>query len=81
MSEGKVTKAIEKQTAKIPSSIFLVLAGGAVALSLGFAMSKKKKDWATFVGQWVPTILLLGVYDKIVKTYGSDKSENKSLLH
>lgn len=81
LSEGKVTKAIEKQTAKIPSSLFLALAGGAVALSFSLAMSKEKKDWANFVGQWVPTILLLGVYDKIVKTHGSDKMENQSLLH
>lgn len=80
--EGSLTKRIEKQTAKIPSSFFLALAGGVVALSLGLAVSNKKKSWANFVGQWVPTILLLGIYDKIVKTQGSDQEEKKSsLLH
>jgi len=27
---------------------------------------------AVFVGQWAPTFLLLGVYNKIVKVAGSD---------
>lgn len=81
LREGKVTKAIENQTSKIPSSFFLALAGGVVALSFGLAMSRRKKSWANFVGQWVPTILLLGIYDKIVKTHGSDKAESQSLLH
>lgn len=80
--EGSLTKAIEKQTAKIPSSFFLAVAGGAVAVSLGLAMTKNQKGWANFVGQWVPTILLLGIYDKIVKTHGSDREESQSsLLH
>jgi len=25
-----------------------------------------------FVGQWVPTILILGLYNKLVKQHGSD---------
>ena len=28
---------------------------------------------AGFVGQWVPSLLLLGVYNKIVKVAGSDR--------
>lgn len=79
-SEGFVTKAIENQTAKIPSSAFLVLAGSAIALSLGLAITKEKKEVANFVGLWVPSLLLLGIYNKIVKTSGSEKSES-SLLH
>jgi hypothetical protein len=79
--EDKVTKAIEKETSKIPSTIFLVLAGGAIALSLGLALSKKEKKWANFTGLWAPTFLLLGIYNKIVKTHGSDKSEREPLLH
>lgn len=74
-------KTIEKKTARIPSSFFLALAGGAVALSLGLAVSKKKR-WANFVGQWVPTILLLGIYDKMANTQTTENEEAKSsLLH
>ena len=79
--EGSTTKAIEHQTIKIPSSYFLAAAGGAVALSLGIALMSEKKGWANFVGNWVPSLLLLGVYNKIVKTHGSDKTEAPTRLH
>ena len=79
--EGSTTKAIEHQTMKIPSSYFLAAAGGAVALSLGIALMSEKKGWANFVGNWVPSLLLLGVYNKIVKTHGSDKTEQTRRLH
>lgn len=79
--EGQTTKAIEHQTVKIPSSYFLAAAGGAVVLSMGMALMSEKKGWANFVGNWVPSLLLLGVYNKIVKTHGSDQLENQRPLH
>jgi hypothetical protein len=81
MEEAKVAKITEMKTKEVPTSIFITLAGAAIALSFGLAMSKKKKSWAVFVGQWAPTILLFGIYDKIVKTNATSKEENKSLLH
>ncbi|MGZ3788992.1 MAG: hypothetical protein ACXVLQ_10735 [Bacteriovorax sp.] len=78
--EGSLTKS-ERKTSKIPSSIFLALAGGAFALSLGLAVSRRKKSWANFTGLWVPTILLLGIYDRIVNTQASNKEEPYSILH
>lgn len=65
--EGKLTRAVEEQTSKIPSMFFLGLAGGAAALSLGLKLSGHESKTANFVGMWVPTILLLGIYNKIVK--------------
>lgn len=70
--EGATTKAIENQTAKIPSGVYLALAVGSMALSAAFAMSSERKGMANFVGLWAPTFLMLGVYNKIVKTHGSD---------
>lgn len=70
--EGKVTKMIEKQTAKIPSGGFLALAIGAGLVSLGFELFSRKKDAGSFVATWVPTILLLGIYNKIVKVEGHE---------
>ncbi len=70
--EGATTKAIENQTAKIPSGVYLALAVGSIALSAAFAVSAKRKNMANFVGLWAPTFLMLGVYNKIVKTHGSD---------
>ena len=31
-----------------------------------------KKEQSNFVGQWAPTLLILGLYNKIVKVAGSD---------
>ncbi len=77
-----VTNAIEKRASKLPLSFFLTIAGGALLLSAGLAASKKRSNMASFVGQWVPTILLLGIYDKIVASEASKKEESKfHLLH
>jgi len=61
-------EAIESQTVKIPNLMFLGLAGASVIGSLILAKkSGEKTDFANFVGQWAPTFLLLGLYNKIVK--------------
>ncbi|MCW3080736.1 MULTISPECIES: hypothetical protein [Segetibacter] len=70
-SEGPVATAIEEQTAKLPSDLFLWLAMGSIAISLGFKIAGKN-DKALFVGQWPPTFLLLGLYNKLVKLEGHD---------
>lgn len=69
--EGRVAKAIERQTAKLPSDLFLWAACGAIATSLTFQMMGRR-HLSLFFGQWAPTMLLLGVYNKIVKVEGSD---------
>ncbi len=71
-SEGSIALAIEEQTAKIPSDVFLWAAIGSIGTSLILQMSGKK-DEARFVGQWVSPFLLLGVYNKLVKIAGSDR--------
>lgn len=76
--EGVVTKAIENQTAKIPSVAYLGLAFAAMVLSAGLAATSEKKGMANFVGLWAPSILLLGIYNKIVKTQGSDNVSGMS---
>jgi hypothetical protein len=42
-----------------------------MGVALALAVAGKGKA-ATFVGQWAPTLLILGVYNKIVKIEGSD---------
>jgi len=73
-TEGPVAKAIEHQTEKIPSDVFLWLALGSIAAAAGLQMSGRK-DASSFVGQWAPTLLILGLYNKLVKVAGSDRSE------
>ena len=69
--EGTVARAIEQQTAKLPSDVFLWLAAGSIAASATLKIMGRDKD-ALFVGQWPPTFLILGLYNKIVKVLGSD---------
>ncbi|MGE5610417.1 MAG: hypothetical protein ACM359_14290 [Bacillota bacterium] len=69
--EGAVARAIEQQTAKLPSDAFLWAAGGSIIGSLALKMAGRSQD-ALFVGQWAPTFLILGLYNKLVKLEGSD---------
>ncbi|MDN3551245.1 hypothetical protein [Mucilaginibacter aquaedulcis] len=75
-SEGKVATAIEEQTAKLPSDLFLWAALGSMAASLTLKIMSKKHT-ALFIGQWAAPFLLLGVYNKLVKLDGHDQ-ENKA---
>jgi hypothetical protein len=70
-NEGTMTKAIEQYTTQIPSGTFLTLAGGSVGIAALLYLAGRK-DAAHFVGHWVPTILLLGLYNKMVKLHGSE---------
>jgi hypothetical protein len=74
--EGPVARKIEEQTSRIPSDVFLWGALGSMAASLGLAIARQGKA-ATFIGQWVPTLLLFGVYNKIVKVAGHDRQQAK----
>ncbi len=69
--EGEVAKTIEKQTAKIPSDLFLWAALGAIAVSVTLQVMGKKKE-SLFVGQWPAPFLILGLYNKLVKLEGHD---------
>jgi hypothetical protein len=69
--EGTIAKMIEEQTAKLPSDLFLWAAGGSIVGSLLFQIMGDEKK-AVFVGQWAPTFLILGLYNKIVKVQGSE---------
>lgn len=73
-SEGTVAKAIEQQTAKLPSDMFLWAAGGSIAASAVLQLVGKQKA-SLFLGQWVAPFMLLGVYNKIVKVAGSDRTQ------
>ncbi|HET9252776.1 MAG TPA: hypothetical protein VFP58_11745 [Candidatus Eisenbacteria bacterium] len=70
-TEGPVAKAIERQTSKVPSDIFLWTALGFLGISAFKSMSRRQEG--QFMSQLAPTLLLLGVYNKIVKIAGSDR--------
>ena len=73
-SEGRIAKTIEHQTAKLPSDAFLWMAVGAMAASATL-QAMGNKHVSLFVGQWAPTLLIFGLYNKLVKQLGSDRTE------
>lgn len=84
--EGPVARAIENQTAKVPSDVFLWMAGASVIGSAALKVMELVKSPAkergralsVFVGMWAPTFLMLGLYNKVVKVAGSDRTSRKS---
>jgi len=69
--EDQITAAIEKQTSKVPSSIFLGAAIASILGSISFKAAGKDHE-ALYLGQWVAPFLILGLYNKMVKQHGSD---------
>jgi hypothetical protein len=77
-TEGTMARRIEQQTAKLPSDTFLWLAVGAMGTSAALQISGNR-HLSLFVGQWVPAILLFGVYNKLVKQLGSDQFDRAAM--
>jgi hypothetical protein len=73
-TEDQFTKTIESYTAAVPSSGYLAVAIGAIGLSLACQVAGRGK-WGNFIAQWVPTWLLFGLYNKMVKLEGHDQSD------
>jgi hypothetical protein len=76
-AEGSVAKSIEQQTAKLPSDLFLWAAIGSIAASATLHLTGNKNG-SVFVGQWAPTFLILGLYNKLVKQLGSDPTDTRA---
>jgi hypothetical protein len=72
-AEGTVARTIEQQTAKLPSDVFLWAALGSIGTSAILRLMGKKNA-SLFVGDWVAPMMLFGIYNKIVKTQGSDRA-------
>ena len=70
-TEGKVARAIEEQTAKLPSDLFLWAAVASMVGSAALHFMDRKED-SLFVGQWAPALLVLGTYNKLVKQWGHE---------
>ncbi len=78
--EDQVTAAIEKYTSQVPSSAYLAMALGSMAVSVGF-QAAKKQHMALFIGQWAAPFLILGLYNKLVKIHGSDAISGSGIDH
>jgi hypothetical protein len=70
--EGPAARSLEQRTAKLPSDLFLWAAFGSIAISLACQVNGKEKT-ANFIGHWAPTILILGLFNKLAKLESSDR--------
>ena len=50
------------------------MAIGAMAASASLQMMGNRHV-SLFVGQWAPTLLIMGLYNKLVKQLGSDRTD------
>ena len=71
-TEDQFTKTIESYTAAVPSTGYLAVAIGAMGLSLACQVAGRG-EWGNFIAQWVPTWLIIGLYNKLVKLEGHDR--------
>jgi len=71
-TEDQFTKTIESYTAAIPSSGYLAVAIGAMGFSLACQLAGRGK-WGNFIADWVPTWLIIGLYNKLVKLEGHQR--------
>jgi hypothetical protein len=69
-NEGKTTSLVESQTSRAPSLLYLGLAVSAMAASAALVLTGRKQ-LGNFIGQWAPSILIMGVYNKIAKEAGA----------
>lgn len=60
----RMTELPTRSVRRMPSDLFLWAAGASLALSAGLRFAGRRDD-AIFVGEWVPTMLLLGVLTRL----------------
>lgn len=68
--ESRMTRLVEQQAAKVPSLAFLAIASLTMLVSLGLELSGRRRP-SRFIGMWPGPILTMGVYTKLVKTFGA----------
>jgi hypothetical protein len=68
--ESRMTRLVEQQAAKVPSLAFLALATTVMVASLALEFGGRRRA-SRFLGMWPGPILTMGVYTKLVKTFGA----------
>ncbi|MCK6550883.1 hypothetical protein L6R52_33910 [Myxococcota bacterium] len=76
--EGQATTEIEKVTSKAPSLTFLIGAGVAFAGAAAL-VGVKKERWGFLLGQVPPMLLLMGLYNKIVKLASAEQERGRAI--
>jgi hypothetical protein len=69
--KAKVDRFAEKASSVAPSNAFVVAALASIAVSAYLQLSGRKQ-WSLFIGEWAPSFLLFGIFNKLTKNLGSD---------
>lgn len=69
--ESSFTRVIEQQSTKIPSHLFLSASLAAMAISAALEAQGNTRA-GRFIGSWAAPLLVMGVYNKLVKSFGVD---------
>ena len=74
-----LSRQMDDQVAKIPTSGILSLAAVAMGVSTVLTLSEGRKNWSSFVGMWGPALLFLSVYSKLVKLERVSDTHSKTM--
>src|SRR3954468_16653388 len=69
-AEDPFTRVIEQQTAKVPSHVFLSAALAAMGIAALLELQGKRRA-SRFISHWPAPLLLMGIYNKLVKSFGT----------
>lgn len=66
-----LNQTAEEVSTRVPSTLFMAAALASIGISL-FLQIRGNRQWSLFVGQWVPSFLLFGLFNKLTKSLGPD---------
>lgn len=75
---GRLGRMVDEQASRIPSQSFIGLAVGSMVLSAVTAIVFQKRPLGNFFGLWVPSLLSIGVYNKLQKI---ESQLDRQMLH
>jgi hypothetical protein len=76
----ELMQTLTSQLDRVPRKSFFWAASASVGASLLLQLTGRR-DQALFIGQWAPTLLLVGLYFKGVPSAGSMMRESQESMH
>lgn len=72
------SRDLEDRLSQMPPAGFLGIALGAMGVSAILALANERKGWSNFFGNWVPSLLFLTLYTKLIKLEQSVQKQQSS---
>lgn len=74
VKQGQPVRGMMEAQERAPFAIYSIAAGASILTSL-ILFFRKDRDWSLFVGQWAPTILLMGIFYKLLRPSRETQAE------